>query len=581
MEQEDNEERVSDEASMNDMDENNWEKQCEEEEENSSNLESIEKEEAVTNPISSETNMERIDSQGTDTNEENMSNAVSQTTNALSDREENVLPNEAASGEDPSSTASSTWILNPYLTSSQDIWCHLKEKLGWSKEENKPLKPSLSDEQKSMEKETSSTVMEDNTSSIKDVELPDMIDEEDQQWQHSEQPTIDEEYPTDNIDKANNLVIERDDRNRNKVVAETRQHNEWNGMNEEETGQDTVRFWEEQKEETVVTENESESSRHEDMLVDNRQSVPTVFPVKEEGECPFHAEYLWLQLLYRVAQDATVLAERLQMILEPSVASQLVGNYRTGKRLHMKKVIEFYASDFKKDHIWLRRVQPDRRQYDILIAIDDSASMLESQASFLAIQTLALLASSFTRYEIGRLAVAKFGSEVDVLRSFDDSSSIESQGANILQQFRFRQSATDMKQLLRQSISLLTDARTATSASSMATVQLLFIISDGRLQEREALRKLVREAWERRQLIVFLLIDYVKDDSQRSVLDLKRVETLDNGELRIRSYLDDFPFPFYILVRHVESLPHIVASALQQWTEMVNPSHLSGHEFFP
>lgn len=61
---------------------------------------------------------------------------------------------------------------------------------------------------------------------------------------------------------------------------------------------------------------------------------------------------------------------------------------------------------------------------------------------------------------------------------------------------------------------------------------------------------------------------------QQSIVDLKRVETLENGELKISSYMDDFPFPFYILVRQVESLPQIVASALQEWIEMMNPSRL-------
>lgn len=35
----------------------------------------------------------------------------------------------------------------------------------------------------------------------------------------------------------------------------------------------------------------------------------------------------------------------------------------SGKRINMKKVIQFYASDFRKDKIWLRRKQPDKRQY--------------------------------------------------------------------------------------------------------------------------------------------------------------------------------------------------------------------------
>ena len=51
------------------------------------------------------------------------------------------------------------------------------------------------------------------------------------------------------------------------------------------------------------------------------------------------------------------------------------GDYRTGKRLNMRKVIPYIASQFRKDKIWLRRTKKSRRQYQILLAVDDSSSM--------------------------------------------------------------------------------------------------------------------------------------------------------------------------------------------------------------
>lgn len=68
------------------------------------------------------------------------------------------------------------------------------------------------------------------------------------------------------------------------------------------------------------------------------------------------------------------------------------------------------------------------------------------------------------------------------------------------------------------------------------------------------------------------------DSKKQSIVHLKRVETLQDGQLKISSYLDDFPFPFYILVRQVESLPQVVASALQEWIEMMNPSRLDSFD---
>ncbi len=44
-------------------------------------------------------------------------------------------------------------------------------------------------------------------------------------------------------------------------------------------------------------------------------------------------------------------------------ASRLAGDYRSGKRLNMKRVIQYIASRFRKDKIWMRRTRPDKRQY--------------------------------------------------------------------------------------------------------------------------------------------------------------------------------------------------------------------------
>lgn len=54
------------------------------------------------------------------------------------------------------------------------------------------------------------------------------------------------------------------------------------------------------------------------------------------------------------------------------------GDYRTGKRLNMRKVIPYIASQFRKDKIWLRRTKPSKRHYQICLAIDDSSSMVDN-----------------------------------------------------------------------------------------------------------------------------------------------------------------------------------------------------------
>ncbi len=47
------------------------------------------------------------------------------------------------------------------------------------------------------------------------------------------------------------------------------------------------------------------------------------------------------------------------------LATKLMGDYRTGKRINMRKVIPYIASQFKKDKIWLRRTKPSKRNYQV------------------------------------------------------------------------------------------------------------------------------------------------------------------------------------------------------------------------
>jgi hypothetical protein len=45
--------------------------------------------------------------------------------------------------------------------------------------------------------------------------------------------------------------------------------------------------------------------------------------------------------------------------------ARLRGDYKTGKRLNMRKIIPYLASDFRRDKIWLRRSKPSNRRYQV------------------------------------------------------------------------------------------------------------------------------------------------------------------------------------------------------------------------
>ena len=263
---------------------------------------------------------------------------------------------------------------------------------------------------------------------------------------------------------------------------------------------------------------------------------------------------------------------RLQSVLEPTQRSRLAGDYRTGKRLHMRRVIEYFASDFRKDRIWLRRVRPDRRAYDVLIAVDDSASMADAGVGAPSLQALVLLASALRRLEVGRLGVIRFGADATVVHPLH--AGIPGAGAladELLHSFRFAQPMTDMSRMLQCALAAF-DASRQAAASDAQLWQLLFVVSDGRLSDREAVRRLVRDAATRRQLVAFVLIDRVRArtgesaaQGRQSIVEMQQVELGVDGTVRMRRYLEDFPFPYYVIVNEVGALPAVLGDALQQW----------------
>jgi hypothetical protein len=50
------------------------------------------------------------------------------------------------------------------------------------------------------------------------------------------------------------------------------------------------------------------------------------------------------------------LCEQLRLILEPTKAAKLLEDFRTGKRLNMRKITSYIASQFKKDNVKKERV---------------------------------------------------------------------------------------------------------------------------------------------------------------------------------------------------------------------------------
>ncbi|KAF8827835.1 hypothetical protein HHX47_DHR4000508 [Lentinula edodes] len=296
------------------------------------------------------------------------------------------------------------------------------------------------------------------------------------------------------------------------------------------------------------------------------------------------ADHIWRLYESLTHELAYALCEQLRLILEPTLATRLKGDYRTGKRLNMKKIIPYIASDYTKDKIWLRRTRPSQREYQVLIALDDSRSMAESHSVHLAYQTLALVSKALTRLEAGDIGIAKFGQDVQMLHDFDGAPFSDQAGIEVIKAFHFDQKATNVLSLVDTSLRVLEAARVRRSSSSSTAAdlwQLEIIISDGMCQDHDKLRAVLRKAEEQRVMIVFIILDSLHtggtnksgSSAQGSILSMEKAEfkNVDGKmELQLQRYLDSFPFEYYVVLRDVEALPQVLSATLKQFFERIS-----------
>lgn len=176
-----------------------------------------------------------------------------------------------------------------------------------------------------------------------------------------------------------------------------------------------------------------------------------------------------------MSQNARDLCEQLRLILEPTKCTRLKGDYRTGRRINMKKIIPYIASQFRKDKIWLRRTKPAQRDYKITIAIDDSKSMHHNNSKSLTLQAISLVSQALTLLESGRLSVVSFGEKPQILLNHSE----QFDGPRLVTSLQFVQDKTKIAELL--DFVRIANSEEGPSASDNGIFEnLLLILSDGR-----------------------------------------------------------------------------------------------------
>jgi midasin len=242
----------------------------------------------------------------------------------------------------------------------------------------------------------------------------------------------------------------------------------------------------------------------------------------------------------------------------------------------MKKVIGYIASHFRKDKIWMRRTRPDKRRYQVVVAVDDSRSMAETGCGGFALQALTLICRAMGRLDVGELGVVSFGGSdgASPLHALDRPFT-DADGVRVMSRMRFDQDNTITDRPMGDVITSLDHlldgarARAGTSAASASSLhQLVLIVADGRFHEKESLRRAVREAASRPGVLYAFI---VLDNAANSILDMQTVSFV-GGKPEFTQYMDSFPFPFYIVLRDVAALPRTLADLLRQWFELSSGS---------
>ncbi|CAM4775034.1 unnamed protein product [Rotaria magnacalcarata] len=295
--------------------------------------------------------------------------------------------------------------------------------------------------------------------------------------------------------------------------------------------------------------------------------------INEKSNDSNEAEQLWTQLENLTQPYVFELCEQLRLLLEPTQRSKYSGDYRTGKRLNMKRIISYIASDFRKDRIWLRRSKPSKRQYQLILAIDDSQSMGNLQVKRLALESLILLGQTLNLLDVGQFGIVSFGQYITMLQPLSQNFNHQN-GIQVLEQLKFDQTKTLLADLMESVTHTFNKEKLQTSNPLS---QLLIILSDGRgltVSGKDRLLKSVRHAMSQNIFVVFVILDNINHEKSSSIFQINEAVFV-GDKVEFRSYLDSFPFPYYLVIQNLEMLPRALIDVLRQFLELTTTNNNS------
>jgi midasin len=100
----------------------------------------------------------------------------------------------------------------------------------------------------------------------------------------------------------------------------------------------------------------------------------------------------------------------LRNILESNKFNKYKGDYKSGKKLNMKRLIPYIASDYRRDKIWMKRRKSDKKEYVLRLFVDNSRSMYSQEMIDTLLVLFSRIRNSFKALNIP-VEVYKFGNE--------------------------------------------------------------------------------------------------------------------------------------------------------------------------
>ena len=71
-----------------------------------------------------------------------------------------------------------------------------------------------------------------------------------------------------------------------------------------------------------------------------------------------------------------------------------------------------------------------------------------------------------------------------------------------------------------------------------------------------------------RNILLAMIIVEGKGKKKDSIVNMKEV-SFQKGKPVVKRFIEDYPFPYYIILEDMAALPEVLGDALRQWFEMV------------